>query len=93
MGLKCWWHSKALTAKVITVLSALLLLQVGLCFSTQWTVQPVFEAIPHHPDLSGEYGPRFALVTWQALLSLLTLALLIIMVIIYAVSSFRHGDR
>ena len=39
MGFKRWWEEKSGKSKTLTVLSALLILQIGLCFATP-TIQP-----------------------------------------------------
>jgi hypothetical protein len=90
MSFATWWRDKSSTAKAITILSTLLILQVGLCFSTPYTLRPMYEAIAHpKPEAYVDLGLMF----WQAIFCVLTLAILIITVVIavvrHVISSYR----
>jgi len=60
-------------AKAVTVLATLLILQIGLCFSTDATVLPAYRAI-FGPSYDPELG--LGLVMWQGILCGVTIMLL-----------------
>jgi hypothetical protein len=73
-----WWKRRSGGAKTVVVLAVLLILQIGLCFSSDSTVIPAYEAIfgaSHDP----EAGIGFAVV--QAMLCGVTLVALLIAVV------------
>jgi len=73
-----WWRRRSGGAKTVVVLSMLLILQIGLCFSSDSTVIPAFNAIfgqSHDP----EAGIGFAV--GQAMLCVVTFVALIVAVI------------
>jgi len=64
-----WWKRRSGGAKTVVALAVLLILQIGLCFSSDLTVIPAYEAIfgaSHDP----EAGIGFAVV--QAMLCAVT---------------------
>jgi hypothetical protein len=88
LSFKRWWGNKTAIPKAIVILSALLLIQLSLALSTEYTVLPAVEAITRE-SWRGEVGP-FALFFLQVLLCIPTLVLLIIAVIIRAIQSRRQ---
>ena len=75
MNFSNWWKRRSGGAKTVVVLAALLILQIGLCFSSDSTVIPAYEAIfgaSHDPDA----GIGFAVV--QAMLCAVTFVALLI---------------
>jgi hypothetical protein len=76
-----WWTRKSGWAKTVIVLAALLILQIGLCFSTDYTVKPVLTAL-NGPSSDPEAD--LGLLVSQALLCLGTFVLLIISIIVAA---------
>ena len=71
MSVKTWWSSKNGKSKTITVLSTLLIVEVGLCFSTPVTVAPAYETLfgpTHDSELA------LGLEIYQFFLWLMTLA-------------------
>jgi branched-subunit amino acid permease len=74
MSFKTWWQTKGSKSKTITVLATLLILEIGLCFSTPFTVAPAYEAL-FGPTHDSELG--LGLEIWQFFLWLFTLAILV----------------
>jgi hypothetical protein len=82
LSFDAWWKRRSGGAKTVTVLAALLMLKIGLCFSTGWTVQPVYEAIVRpRRDSEVELG----LVFIEAILSGVTFVLLVVASIVVGV--------
>jgi branched-subunit amino acid permease len=73
MSLNRWWLKKNAKSKTITVLAALLLVEIGLCFSTPVTVAPAYEAL-FGPSHDSELA--LGLQIYQFFLWLITLAML-----------------
>jgi uncharacterized Tic20 family protein len=88
LSFKSWWCNKKAIPKAIVILVALLLIQISLALSTEYTVLPAVEAITRE-SWRGEVGP-FALFFLQALLCIPTLVLLVIAIIIRAIQSRRQ---
>jgi hypothetical protein len=86
--IRSWWKRKSGAAKVVTVLAALLTLQIGLCFSTSATVLPAYLAI-FGPSRDSELG--LGLIIWQGLLSFVTAALLLGALVMAAVGTHTPG--
>jgi 4-amino-4-deoxy-L-arabinose transferase-like glycosyltransferase len=70
-----WWKRRSGGAKTVVVLAVLLILQIGLCFSTDSTVLPAYVAIFGHGSES-ELG--LSLVVFQAILCAVTIVALLI---------------
>lgn len=83
MSLRTWWHDTTLLSKTIVILCALLILEIGLCFSTPYTVQPAVEVFSRPAD-------RLGLVILQALLCVITFLLLVLLLIARFVASLSH---
>ena len=83
MTMANWWKRRSGAAKTVTVLAVLLTLQIGLCFSTPYTVQPIHDAM-----FGRDTGEMADLGLWviQAFLCVFTLVLLIIALIVAAAS-------
>jgi uncharacterized membrane protein len=83
MTIAHWWGRRSGSAKTVTVLAVLLILQIGLCFSTPYTVQPIHDAM-----FGRDTGELAGLGLWmvQAFLCVCTLVFLIIAIIVSAVS-------
>jgi len=90
MKIKRWWSRKSGWAKVVTVLAVLASLQIGLCFSTPVTVQPVYLAICG-PSSDSEFG--LGLVIVQAFLCVVTFALLFLAVLVAAAGDHFAPER
>jgi hypothetical protein len=88
MTMGSWWGRKSGWAKVVTVLAVLLTLQIGLCFSTSYTVQPIYDAM-FGPSSGEEAG--LGLLVAQAFLCVGTAVLLIIAIIVAAVGGHFSG--
>ena len=84
MSLNTWWKCRNGWAKAVTILSMLLILQIGLCFSTPTMVQPVYMAIVGH-DTENEMG--LGLVVWQALLCIATFVVVLVFAVVAATRS------
>jgi uncharacterized membrane protein len=83
-----WWGRKSGWAKAVTALAVLLIVQMGLCFSTSYTVQPLYDAL--FGPSSGEM-PGLGLVIVQAMLCVVTVVLLFIAVIVAAAGGHFSG--
>ena len=90
MGLKSWWHQKTRLGKTSLVLAALLLLQITLALSSEYTVFPLYNAITHTRIEDSERGPGLLFVL-QVMLCIPTLALLLIAFVVGAVLSWRQS--
>ena len=77
-----WWKRKSGGAKTVVGLAALLMVQIGLCFSTGWTVQPAYKAI-FGPSSDPELG--LGLMIWQGLLCGVTILALVIATVVVGV--------
>lgn len=87
MSFQSWWHDRSFLAKLIALFAALLIGQIGLCFSTPYTVQPTVELISGHADQLG-------LLIIQAIFCVLTFLTLIVLVIIRTVGLvFNRGSQ
>jgi hypothetical protein len=79
MKLGKWWKRRSGWAKAVTILAALAMLQVGLCFTTPVTVLPIHDAI-YGKRSDAEVG--LGLVVWQFLLCGITFGLLALATIV-----------
>lgn len=73
MSFSDWWRKKSGRAKTLTVLSVVLLLQIGLCFGTPAATSWFDDLFRIHPD------DQFSFVGWmmiEALLCIVTVVLL-----------------
>jgi hypothetical protein len=74
MKIRAWWKQSSGLAKTVTILSALLLLQIGVCALTP-TVLPWYEAVfqvpPSHDPLEA-----LGLMAFQAILCVCSLVIL-----------------
>lgn len=77
MSLREWWRNKSGGAKTITVLCTLLILEIGLCFSTPSIVNS-YEAIFHIKPMDDEFGDGFGFMIILAMLCVLTLIALLV---------------
>lgn len=73
MNIKRWWGKKNAKSKTITVLATLLILEIGLCFSTPATMAPACEAL-FGPSHDSELA--LGLEVWQFFLWLISLVVL-----------------
>jgi hypothetical protein len=78
---KSWWKRSSGTKKTVTLFATILILQMGLCFSTDYWM-PVYEHVTGHIHES-EAG--LGLVIMQAFLCGLTLFIFIVSLIVVAV--------
>jgi hypothetical protein len=77
-----WWKHKSWPTKAMTVLATILILQIGLCVgATDW-MTPWYVSVFH--PASGELGPGIDLAVLQAFLCLFTLALMLVVGLIWA---------
>ena len=83
MGVGKWWKQQSGGLKVVTALAALMTLQLGLYWTTQFTVLPTYETI-FGPSRDSELG--LGLIIWQGLLCGVTGALLAGSIIVVGVS-------
>jgi hypothetical protein len=72
-----WWKQKSGQAKTVTALAVLLMLQIGLCFSTP-AMMPWYESI-FGPSRDSELG--LGLMIGQGLLCLVNLVVLFVVVV------------
>jgi heme A synthase len=84
LSIKTWWRKKSRPPKVVTVLATLLVLQIGLCWSTPLTVLPAYLAVFGHSSDS-ELG--LGLEIWQGMLSIALFFLLALAILV------SLGDR
>jgi hypothetical protein len=92
MKLPEWWIRKSGQAKTITLLAALLTLQIGLCVSTETITNSLHMPIPQgydHPMWN------LNLMVWQFFLCLVTLALIVALAVWWhqGLSSSRKKSR
>jgi tryptophan-rich sensory protein len=72
--LRKWWLSKSGFAKTVTVLCAILILQIGVCFASP--AEPAwFDALFHPRDYPDRL--HFAFAAWQAFFCCVTALLLL----------------
>jgi hypothetical protein len=76
-----WWKRRSGWARAVTILATLATLQVGLCFTTPFTVLPIYDAI-YGKRSNAEVGLGFMIL--EFLLCLVTFALLGIATIVAA---------
>jgi hypothetical protein len=75
MTFRQWWSEKSRKAKVVTLLTTLLIVETGLCFTTPFTVAPAYETFfgpTHDSELA------LGLEIWQFFLWLITLVALLL---------------
>jgi hypothetical protein len=89
LGFTLWWRQKTRLGKAILVLAALLLLQITLAVSSEYTVFPAYDAYTHTRIEDSERGP-FLLVLFQMMMCLPTLALLLIAFVVRAILVWRR---
>ena len=89
MGLGLWWYQKTWFSKATLLVAALLLLQITLALSSEYTALPLYDAITRTHIEDSERGP-FLLFWLQLMLCLPTLALLLIAFVVRAVLSWRR---
>ena len=92
MSLRNWWIRKSGRAKVIAVLSSLLLVQIGLCFSTP-VVRPWISAAFHWTPK--EELADLGYMVMQAFLSMVTLLLLFFVLVfawVFGLGSRRRSE-
>lgn len=86
MSLKTWWQRKSGPSKLVTALTALLIVQMGLCFASPG--EPAwFDKLFHIKP--GQFGLRVGLVVVEAYLCVGTFILLLIALMAWAVASWR----
>ncbi len=87
--MRTWWKKKSGTAKTVTALAVLLVLEIGLCFAS--TADPAwFDALFHirpNPE-----GLRLGMVTMEAYACLFTFVLLVIALLVWAAGSWSSVD-
>ncbi len=81
MDVRNWWKARSGGAKTVTVLTALLILQIGICFGSGFAIDAL---IP--PGPGDEFGSGFGWMALQAFACLLTIALLVIALIMWALT-------
>lgn len=93
MKIKRWWYQKSGQAKAITALSVLLILQIGLCFSTE-TVTSWATAI-FHLHRSDDPMESLGLMVWQGVFCVVTLVLIVVAGVFWlpGLSSGSKGSR
>ena len=85
LSLKSWWKRKSGAAKLVTALTTVLLLQIGLCFASPG--EPAwFDRLFHIKP--SPYGIRLGLVIIEAYLCIFTFVILLIAVLIWVTTSF-----
>ncbi len=89
MTIQNWWKRKSGPAKLVTALSALLLLQIGLCWSTP-AVLPWYFAV-FGPSSDSEFGLGLMIV--QGILCLVTCAVLLGMTVIWLANRGPQNNR
>lgn len=72
MSLRDWWRNRSGKAKTVTVLCALLILQIGLCFGTSSIVNS-YQAVFHvKPSANEEFSPSVGFMIIEAMLAAVT---------------------
>jgi|GEM_PF-5983580 len=78
MSFREWWRNRSGKAKTITVLCALLILQIGLCFGTP-SILDAYQAIFHlNLRADEEFGPGLGFMFFEALLCVVTVLVLFV---------------
>jgi len=85
-----WWRRKSGRAKTVTVLAALELLQIGLCFGTP-TALSWHDALLH--VRSNVPFRALGPMIWEAILCVVTLVLLVAVGLQLLADSLGAGDR
>ena len=89
MSLKTWWQQKSGPAKLVTALTTLLILQMGLCFASPG--EPAwFDRLFHIHPMPDQL--RLGLVIIEAYLSIGTFVFLLIALLVWGTSSFTETD-
>ncbi len=95
MSFREWWRNRSGRAKAVTVLSALLILQIGLCFGTPSIVGSFQTAFHIKPSGNEEFGPSMGYMFLEAFLALMTGIALLAMFVSYIISKIGRpkGDH
>ena len=88
-SLRSWWTKNSGGAKIVTVLAALLVLQIGLCWTTPFTVVPAYLAV-HGPSSDSELG--LGLMIWQGILCIVTFLALFVAAVAWAAEGRNSRD-
>jgi integral membrane sensor domain MASE1 len=89
MSVKTWWQHKSGPAKLVTALTTLLILQIGLCFASPG--EPAwFDRVFHIHPMPDQL--RLGLVVVEAYLSIGTFIFLLIALLVWGTSSFTETD-
>lgn len=92
MTLRRWWKQKSGGTKAVTALAVLLMLQIGLCFASGFAVDRLVAPTPGE-----EFGASMGWMYVQAILCLVTAALLVIAIIVAfvarVINSAKSGSR
>jgi hypothetical protein len=83
-----WWRNNSGGAKTVTVLAAVLILQIGVCFGSGFAVDRLVAPTPGE-----EFGPSLGWMFIQAVGCLVTAALLLIVVVVLVVSRVIKSAR
>lgn len=83
-----WWQKRSGGAKTVTALTALLILQIGVCFGSGIAIDALVT-----PGPGDEFGAGFGWMAMQAVGCLLTLALLVIALIGWALTGASEPQR
>jgi len=81
MSLRSWWKTSSGTAKTVTVLATMLILQIGVCFGGTSAIASWYEAI-FGPTHDSELG--LGLTIWQGIFGIVTFIALSIALIVAA---------
>lgn len=92
MAIRNWWRVRSGRAKTITVLSAFLILQIGLCFGTP-TATPWVEALFH--IRARNPMEALGLMIWQALFCFVTAVVLVLAAsgLLPGIASGENGQK
>jgi hypothetical protein len=83
---KTWWLSRNGYAKTVTVLCAILILQIGVCFSP--LAEPVFSQL-HILNFLNDLG----VAVWEAIFCCVTALALLVTLILWSVNSSSADEK
>ena len=89
LPLASWWRRRTRLGRIVIVLAVILLFQIALALSTEYTILPAVQAITHNDNWGGELA-TFLLLFVQLLLCIPTVAGMVILASVIIIRARRN---